>query len=141
MKVSEIMNRKVVSVAPQDRVCDVIDLFLEKNITGAPVIEHDKVVGMISRKDILPLIATFDLECSSLEQIRQTCSNYVVDQMQNKVIAVQLIEAVEKCALIMTDNKINRLPVVDDGKLVGIVTRGDIVKALAKCWHPTNDPE
>lgn len=133
MKVSEIMNREVLSVTPQDRVCDVIDLFLEKNITGAPVIEQGKVVGMISRKDILPLITTFDLDCSSLEQIRRTCSNYVVDHMQGDVITVQPVEAVERCALIMTDNSINRLPVIEDGKLVGIVTRGDILKALAQC--------
>ena len=133
MKVCEIMNREVLSVTPQDRVCDVIDLFLEKNITGAPVTEQDKVVGMISRKDILPLITSFDLDCSSLEQIRRTCSNYVGDYMQSQVITVQPVEAVEKCALIMTDNSINRLPVVEDDKLIGIVTRGDILKALAKC--------
>ena len=133
MKVSEIMNRGVLSVTPQDRVCDVIDLFLENNITGAPVTEQGKIVGMISRKDILPLITTFDLDCSSLEQIRRTCSNYVVDHMQGEVITVQPVEAVEKCALLMTSNSINRLPVIEDGKLVGIVTRGDILKALAQC--------
>ena len=133
MKVSEIMNRGVLSVTPQDRVCDVIDLFLENNITGAPVTEQGKIVGMISRKDILPLITTFDLDCSSLEQIRRTCSNYVVDHMRGEVITVQPVEAVEKCALLMTRNSINRLPVIEDGKLVGIVTRGDILKALALC--------
>ncbi|HDS15933.1 MAG TPA: CBS domain-containing protein [Proteobacteria bacterium] len=133
MKVSEIMNREVLSVTPQDRVCDVIDLFLEKNITGAPVVDRGEVVGIISRKDILPLITTFDLDCSSLEQIRRTCSHYVSNHMQSKVVTVQPVEAVEKCALIMTDNHINRLPVVENGKLVGIVTRGDILKALAQC--------
>ena len=127
------MNRGVLSVAPQDRVCDIIDLFLKNNIAGAPVTEQGKVVGMISRKDILPLVTTFDLDCSSLEQIRRTCSNYVVDHMQSEVITVQPVEAIEKCALIMIDNKINRLPVIEDGKLVGIVTRGDILKALAQC--------
>ncbi len=131
MKVSEIMNRNVFSVAPQDRICDVIDLFLEKNITGAPVVDQDLVVGVISRRDILPLVSTFDLDCSSLEQIRRTCSHYVRDHMQNDVVTVPPVEAVEKCALIMTDKDINRLPVVDDGRLVGIVTRGDILKALA----------
>ena len=133
MKVSEIMNREVLSVSPQDRVCDVIDLFLEKNITGAPVTEQGKVVGVISRKDILPLITTFDLDCSSLEQIRRTCANFVADHMKSKVMTVQPVEGVEKCALIMTENNINRLPVVEDGLLVGIVTRGDILKALAQC--------
>ena len=49
------------------------------------------------------------------------------------VITVQPVEAVEKCALIMTNNSINRLPVIEDGILVGIVTRGDNLKALANC--------
>ncbi len=133
MKVSEIMNPEVLSVAPQDRVCDVIDLFLEKNITGAPVVDQGKVTGIISRKDILPLVATFDLDCSSLEQIRRTCSHYVTDHMQSSVITVTPVEDVEKCALIMTENHINRLPVVESGTLVGIITRGDILKALALC--------
>lgn len=135
MKVSEIMNPEVLSVDPQDRVCDIIDLFLEKNITGAPVVDQGKVTGIISRKDILPLITTFDLDCSSLEQIRRTCSHYVTDHMQSSVITVTPVEDVEKCALIMTDNHINRLPVVEEGTLVGIITRGDILKALASCCH------
>ncbi len=133
MKVSEIMNPKVLTVAPQDRVCDVIDLFLEKNITGAPVIDQGKIAGIISRKDILPLITTFDLDCSSLEQIRRTCSHYVTDHMQTDVIVVSPVEDVEKCALLMTDNHINRIPVVEGETLVGIITRGDILKALALC--------
>lgn len=133
MKVSEIMNPEVMSVAPQDRVCDVIDLFLEKNITGAPVVDQGKVTGIISRKDILPLVTTFDLDCSSLEQIRRTCSHYIADHMRTEVITVTPVEDVEKCALIMTENSINRLPVVEAGRLVGIVTRGDILKALAQC--------
>lgn len=135
MKVSEIMNPEVLSVAPQDRVCDVIDLFLEKNITGAPVVDQGKVTGIISRKDILPLITTFDLDCSSLEQIRSTCSHYVTDHMQTNVITVTPVEDVEKCALVMTDNHINRLPVVEGETLVGIITRGDILKALALCCN------
>ncbi len=133
MKVSEIMNPDVISVTPRDRVCDIIDLFLEKNITGAPVIDQGEVTGIISRKDILPLITTFDLDCSSLEQIRRTCAHYVSDHMRTKVITVSPVEDVEKCALIMIDNSINRLPVIDDNKLVGIITRGDILKALAQC--------
>ena len=133
MKVSEIMNPEVLSVAPQDRVCDVIDLFLKKNITGAPVVDQGKVTGIISRKDILPLITTFDLDCSSLEQIRRTCSHYVTDHMQTNVIMVSPVEDVEKCALLMTDNHINRIPVVEGDTLVGIITRGDILKALALC--------
>ena len=133
MKVSEVMNREVVSVTSQDRICDVIDLFLEKKITGAPVAEQGKVVGMISRKDIMHLITTFDLECSSLDEIRRTCTNSVGEYMQSKVFTVDPVEAVEKCALIMTNNSINRLPVIEGDKLVGIVTRGDILKALAQC--------
>jgi CBS domain-containing protein len=53
--------------------------------------------------------------------------------MQTDVITVSPVEGIEKCALIMIDNSINRLPVVENGRLVGIITRGDILKALAQC--------
>jgi CBS domain-containing protein len=53
--------------------------------------------------------------------------------MQTDVITVSPVEDIEKCALTMIDNSINRLPVVEGNKLVGIITRGDILKALAQC--------
>jgi CBS domain-containing protein len=53
--------------------------------------------------------------------------------MQREVISVPPVETIESCAMIMINNNINRLPVMENNRLVGIVTRGDILKALASC--------
>ncbi|MEA3241575.1 MAG: CBS domain-containing protein [Pseudomonadota bacterium] len=53
--------------------------------------------------------------------------------MKTEVISVPPVEAIEACAMIMINNNINRLPVIEGGSLLGIVTRGDILKALAGC--------
>ncbi|MBN2332328.1 MAG: CBS domain-containing protein [Deltaproteobacteria bacterium] len=133
MKVHEVMNTEVVTAQPDSRVCDIIELFHLKNITGVPVVEDGRVVGVISKKDILPLVASFDVDYETLERLKETCTYKVADYMQREVINVPPVEPVESCAMIMINNNINRLPVMEDGALVGIVTRGDILKALASC--------
>jgi CBS domain-containing protein len=133
MKVGEVMNTRVITAAPEQRVCDIIEILQENSITGVPVVDGTKVVGMISKKDILPLVASFDVDYETLDKIKQTCSYHVRDYMQKEVISVPPVEPVEACAMKMINNNINRLPVMEGGRLVGIVTRGDILKALASC--------
>jgi len=133
MKVSEVMNTQVITATPEQRICDIIEIFQEKGISGAPVEEGKKVVGMISKKDILPLVASFDVDYETLEKLKETCNYHVKDYMQKEVIFVPPVEPVESCAMKMINNNINRLPVMENGCLLGIVTRGDILKALANC--------
>ncbi len=133
MKVSEVMNTQVITATPEQRICDIIEILQEKGITGVPVVEGKKVVGMISKKDILPLVASFDVDYETLDKLKKTCSYYVKDYMQKEVVSVPPVEPIESCAMKMINNNINRLPVMEDGCLLGIVTRGDILKALASC--------
>lgn len=133
MKVGEVMNTKVITVAPKQRICDIIEILQANGITGVPVVENEHVIGIISKKDILPLIASFDVDYETPEKIKKTCSYQVKDYMQREVISVQPVEPVEACAMTMINHNINRLPVIEGGSLVGIVTRGDILKALASC--------
>ena len=133
MKVFEVMNASVITATPEQRICDLIEIFKHHNITGVPVVDQGRVVGIISKKDILPLIDTFDIDYETAEKLRQTCSYQVRDYMQKNVISVPPVEPVEACAMVMINNNINRLPVIEGEKLVGIVTRGDILKALAQC--------
>lgn len=133
MKVSEVMNSQVITATPEQRVCDLIEILQEKGISGVPVVEGKKVVGVISKKDILPLIASFDVDYETLEKLKKTCEYHVQDYMQKEVVSVPPVEPVESCAMKMINNNINRLPVMEGGSLLGIVTRGDILKALASC--------
>jgi CBS domain-containing protein len=135
MKVSEMMNTQVITATPEQRICDIIEIFQEKGITGVPVVDGEKVVGMISKKDILPLVSSFDVdyETLTLDKLKKTCNYHVKDYMQKEVVSVPPVEPVESCAMRMINNNINRLPVIENGCLLGIVTRGDILKALANC--------
>ena len=133
MKVGEVMNREVITATPEQRVCDIIEILQENGISGVPVVEASKVVGMLSKKDILPLVASFDVDYETVEKLKKTCNYHVKDYMQKEVISVPPVEPVESCAMKMINNNINRLPVMEGGSLLGIVTRGDILKALASC--------
>ena len=133
MKVGEVMNTRVITTSPDQRVCDIIEILHKNGITGVPVTEGEKVIGMISKKDILPLVASFDVDYETLEKLKKTCEYHVRDYMQKEVITVPPVEPIEACAMRMINHNINRLPVMEGGKLVGIVTRGDILKALASC--------
>jgi len=135
MKVSEVMNTQVITATPEQRICDIIEIFQEKGITGVPVVEGEKVVGMLSKKDIVPLISSFEVDYETLDKLKKTCSYHVKDYMQKEVISVPPVEPVESCAMRMINNNINRLPVIESGCLLGIVTRGDILKALASCGN------
>lgn len=133
MKVSEVMNTQVITATPEQRVCDIVEILQEKGISGVPVVEGEKVVGVISKKDILPLVASFDVDYETLEKLKKTCEYHVQDYMQKEVVSVPPVEPIESCAMKMINNNINRLPVIEGGSLLGIVTRGDILKALASC--------
>ncbi|MEA3241576.1 MAG: CBS domain-containing protein [Pseudomonadota bacterium] len=74
MKVGEVMNPEVITVTQDHRVCDLIELFQEKDITGVPVVDDDKMVGIISKKDILPLVASFDVDFETPEKLKRTCA-------------------------------------------------------------------
>ena len=133
MKICEVMNSQVITATPEQRICDIIDILQEKGISGVPIVIEEKVVGMLSKKDILPLVASFDVDYETMEKLKKTCSYLVKDYMQKEVISVPPVEPVESCAMKMINNNINRLPVIEGGRLLGIVTRGDILKALANC--------
>ncbi|MCK4377801.1 MAG: CBS domain-containing protein [Deltaproteobacteria bacterium] len=133
MKVSEVMNTQVITATPEQRICDIIEIFQERGITGIPVVDGEKVVGMISKTDIVPLISSFDVDYETPDKLKKTCDYHVKDYMQKEVISVPPVEPVESCAMKMINNNINRLPVTEGGRLLGIVTRGDILKALASC--------
>ena len=148
MKVNEIMTTEVITTRKDNTVEDVIKLLVEHNISGVPVVDDENyVVGIITEGDIIyrskklriPSYFTIldsyiflDNPNSVQEQMKKMVGYKVEDVMSDTVIVVKEDESVEEEATIITHKKVNRLPVVKDGKLVGIVSRRDIIKAYAK---------
>jgi len=141
----DIMTREVITVSPDDDVQTAANLLLEHHISGLPVIDgNGKVVGVITEADLIirdkefkgPSYINFLDGIIYLEnpqrfqqQLKKMTEQKVKGLMTTRVFTVEPDTPVEKIVTIITDKKVNRVPVVSpDGKLLGIVTRHDILK-------------
>ncbi|HEX6762124.1 MAG TPA: CBS domain-containing protein [Gaiellaceae bacterium] len=142
MIVEQIMSRDVLSVAPSASLKDVARLLLEHDVSGVPVVAEDgRVLGVVSSGDILVKVSA-DLgrrrhpsnwlfgsdERVELKREAQTAA----EAMTRPAVTVDPGCAVAGAARLMVRRAIDRLPVVDHGRLVGIVTRRDVVRAFAR---------
>jgi CBS domain-containing protein len=118
MLASEIMTRTVFTTSPQVSVQEVAQLLYQERISGVPVIDdNDRLIGMITEADILKNISHDGLK--------------VADIMSCQLTTVTEETPVNDIATLLTERKIKRVPVVRAGKVVGIVSRADIVQAVA----------
>ncbi len=114
----DIMTQDVVTVSPDTRLRDLAKILAEKHISGVPVVDGGKVVGICSEADLL---GAGDMEKS------------VGEVMVTDVISVSPDTDVQEIARLMADRGIKRVPVLDCcGKLVGIVSRADLVRSMAE---------
>jgi CBS domain-containing protein/anti-sigma regulatory factor (Ser/Thr protein kinase) len=121
IKIYEAMKWNVITVSPDTKMRELVNIFRTERISGAPVIENDELVGVISLEDLINCLVKTDL------------ASDVKKYMTPKPLTVRatdpLVEALKKFA----DTQVGRLPVVDrSGKLVGIITKGDITLGLLK---------
>ncbi|WP_406658143.1 CBS domain-containing protein [Methanolobus sp. ZRKC2] len=153
MEVKDVMNPDVVVCNPEDTIGDVARMLKQNNISGLPVVENDRVVGIVSEGDLLKLLevpehtglwlpSPFEvIEVPIRELINWEDTKRMLDDigskpveeiMKKNVYTISPEDSIEKASEIITRHKINRLPVVEDDKLIGIVTRGDIIRGLGK---------
>ncbi|MCZ7663361.1 MAG: CBS domain-containing protein [Thermoleophilia bacterium] len=143
----DIMQAEVITVTPETTVRELADLLAEKKVSGVPVIDGERhVVGIVTEGDVILqdadlhfphyiqfLDGTIYLESVRKfeERFRKAFGAKVADVMSTEVLTVEPGATVHEMATLMADNNVNRLPVVEDGVLVGIVTRADVVRAIA----------
>ncbi len=133
MKVYEIMNRSVITCAPHETLSTILNKFKLFNISGMPVAEKKHLVGMITLKDIYGFFPPPEEMCGENQEVlKEKLATPVHEIMTREIHVLPPATPVDEAARIMVENRINRLPVVDRGKIVGIVTRWDIIKALAE---------
>jgi CBS domain-containing protein len=148
LKVRDIMQTEVITVGPKATVRELAELLAEHKISGVPVVDENNVVlGMVSEADLIvldaelhfPYYITFLDSVIYLQSIHRFEERFkkafgakVADVMSKEVRAISPDASLHDLATLMADHKINRLPVVENGCLVGIVTRGDIVRAIAE---------
>jgi CBS domain-containing protein len=119
MNAKEIMTRDIITVSPSMKVKDLAMTLIKNQISGAPVAGKDgKILGVVSEADIIG---------KKGKDVRAI--------MSKKVISVSEDATVEEVAQLMTTHAIKRLPVMNGAAIVGIVSRADIVSAIAQGEH------
>ena len=119
MEAKDIMTREVVTVSPSLPVKMLANLLIKNQISGAPVADKKgQIVGLVSETDLI---------AKKGKQVKTI--------MSNKVVQITEETAVEEIARLMTAHKIRRVPVMRGKSLVGIVSRADVVGAIARGQH------
>jgi len=146
MLAKDIMVREVVTAKPEDKVRDVLQLMALKRISGLPVVDgQSRLLGIVTDSDIVSriranrpvfidlLTEVFILDDTSKlgEKVAGLAELSVSQVMTKKVIAVSEDAEVDEIAGIMADRKIKKIPVVEGGILKGLISRGDIIRAVA----------
>jgi signal-transduction protein with cAMP-binding, CBS, and nucleotidyltransferase domain len=112
---------KVWTIAPDANVLDALKMMAERGVGALIVFEKDDVVGVISERDYARKV---------ILKGRHSQDTKVSDIMTSPVYGVHLDTHADECMALMTDKHIRHLPVCKDGKLVGVVSIGDVVKAI-----------
>lgn len=122
--VAQVIKNKAVqsifTIAPNATVLEAIKIMADKGVGALVVAEDEKLVGIFSERDYTRKIALME---------RSSNNTLVSDIMTSKVISVSLNNTVEECLNLMTDRHLRHLPVLENEKLVGFISIGDLVKA------------
>ncbi|WP_137819974.1 CBS domain-containing protein [Pseudomonas sp. 2FG] len=123
--VAEILKSKshstIFSVSPTTSVLDAVTLMAEKGIGALVVLEGEQLVGIVSERDYARKVALLE---------RSSFTAQVSEIMTAKVITVSPKQGNRHCMEIMTEGHLRHLPVMEDGKLIGLLSIGDLVKDI-----------
>lgn len=146
LKAKDIMTKEVITVKPETTLDELARLLMKQQISGAPVIDDNgKIIGIVTENDLISknsrlhiptILRLFDayipLGTSKMESdIRKMAASTVEDICTKEIITVDEEASVEYIATIMTEKRIHILPVVREGKLVGIIGKKDLIKGIA----------
>jgi CBS domain-containing protein len=150
LTVGEIMDRDPVTAAPRDDVSSLIKLLRRHELPGVPVVDDDRtLVGIVTERDLILRGDDADLHLPHYveifggvlfleplqhleDKLRKAFANRVEEMMTADVDAISPAATVHEAARLISRSGHNRLPVVENGKLVGVVTRVDCLEALTR---------
>ncbi|MCU4518111.1 CBS domain-containing protein [Acinetobacter radioresistens] len=122
--VSQVLHNKtekaIFTISPEATILEAISLMANKGIGALIVTDEQRVVGILSERDYTRKVALME---------RSSYNTTVSEIMTNKVLTVGLNNTVEDCLQLMTDRHLRHLPVLEDERLVGLISIGDLVKA------------
>ena len=113
-------SQEVWSIGPHDLAYKALELMAEKNVGALPVCSGDELVGMFSERDYARKV---------ILKGKSSHATPVSELMSSPVICVSPDDTIETCTQLMTDRHIRHLPVLEDGRLIGLISIGDVLKA------------
>jgi CBS domain-containing protein len=142
-KAEDIMSTEIFTVNPKDSLHTVSRVFADTETSGAPVVDDiGRIVGIVSEHDIVSYLSKFEdsgqeaidpKEVPHLAHIYiQARTTPVEEVMTTEVITAKPETSIDMIARLMTDNNINRVPIVVKGKMVGMVSRVDILRNIGQ---------
>jgi len=142
MKIEVVMTRDVLTVAPETPLKEVAGLLTRNHVSGAPVVDEEgAVLGVVSEADILRKVEGFSPEVGGRlawvlrrldGELEKICARTAGEAMTTPPLTVRPTQQVSEAARLMADHRINRLPVMSRGKLVGIISRADVLRAFER---------
>lgn len=114
-------GRHVVSIAPDASVFDAIKLMADKTVGSLVVIENDRLLGIVTERDYARKV---------ILKGRSSETTPVAEVMTTDVVTASGADTVNKCMELMTERRIRHLPIVENDKLVGMISIGDLVEAI-----------
>ncbi len=143
----DIMTRQVITVSPETSIEELAKILIENRISGAPVVDKEgNLIGIVTENDLInqnkrlhipTVIRLFDamimLERPKKieEEIKRLTATKVWDICTKQVITINEDTSLQDIATIMSEKKVHLLPVMRDNKLVGIIGKADLIKAMA----------
>jgi CBS domain-containing protein len=147
----DIMTKDLVTVSPDMEIVKAAKILLDKGINGVPVVEGGKLVGILCQSDLiaqqkkLPVPSVFTLldgfiPLGSTKQFEKAfqkiAATTVADAMTPNPVTVDPETSIEEIAALMVDRNFHTLPIVEKGKLVGVVGKEDVLRTLMQ-WSET----
>ncbi len=140
MLVKDIMSKHITTVTGDTSLMETASLMCLYRYSGIPVVENDELIGLIAERDILGQLfpsledamqgmSTIDFDAKSREY-SSLMSRKVSELMTQNVETVSSDMPILKAAVVMANNRFRRIPVADDNKLVGMLSLGDVHKAI-----------
>ncbi len=112
---------------PDDDIIETVQSLIDNHVTGAPVVRDDQVVGIISEKDCLKLLAHGDAQGGRAQ-------GTVADYMSTEIRSVHPDMNIYFVAGMFLNDHVRRFPVIEDGRLVGAITRFDILRIIRELY-------
>lgn len=148
LKAKDIMTSEVITVDENRSVKDLAKILAENKISGVPVVDDQgKIVGIVTESDLIDrakkvhiptVMRLFDsfvfLESPERmeKDLKKMAASTVRDICNEKVVSVTPATPLDEVATLMSENKVHTLPVINKGKLVGIIGKSDIIRTLAQ---------